>query len=113
MKQSIAFIILFSIACILVLNTNGTPVFEGESTTETVRYRRSPGKGKITVDARVENDEYGGNQRYVKGEYTKRIWGEDKGPHVDGSAYYKRNWGDGPKEDFGGGVMLTVPLGRN
>ncbi|XP_075216668.1 uncharacterized protein LOC142321987 [Lycorma delicatula] len=68
----------------------------------------APGRGNFNIQAQHSSGQGG----FAKGEYNHNIWHGKNGARLDGNAYYQRNWGQpGRREDFGGGVKLTVPIG--
>ncbi|XP_075225626.1 uncharacterized protein LOC142326795 [Lycorma delicatula] len=109
MKLTLAIIfVVFSVIC--VLSTEASPRFDQEFSQ--LRERRSPGKGKFEFDARDERDQNGDSNRYLRGGYQQRLYGDDKGTHVDADAHYQRNFNNhGPRDQHGAGVKLTIPIG--
>ncbi|XP_075225628.1 uncharacterized protein LOC142326799 [Lycorma delicatula] len=117
MKLTLAIIFaVFSVVC--VLSTKALPFYDEENFDqepfEQLRERRSPGKGQFEFDARDERNQHGQNNRYLRGGYQQRLYGDDKGPHVDAEIHYQRNFNNkGPREEHGGSVKVTIPLGGN
>ncbi|RZF40431.1 hypothetical protein LSTR_LSTR011201 [Laodelphax striatellus] len=80
------------------------------------RYRRSPQDGKrgsvVVTGSRTEGRGGAPAQQSVRGEYNHNLWRGKNGATVDANAYYQRNWGGGPRQDYGGGIRATIPFGR-
>ncbi|XP_022193932.1 uncharacterized protein LOC111051695 [Nilaparvata lugens] len=80
------------------------------------RHRRSPQNGKhgsvVVSGSRTEGRGGAPAQQSVRGEYNHNLWRGRNGATVDANAYYQRNWGAGPRHDYGGGIRATIPFGR-
>nr|QCL07880.1 lugensin B [Nilaparvata lugens] len=80
------------------------------------RMRRSPQDGKhgsvVVSGSRTEGRGGAPAQQSVRGDYNHNLWRGKNGATVDANAYYQRNWGAGPRQDYGGGIRASIPFGR-
>ncbi|XP_039283878.1 uncharacterized protein LOC120351287 [Nilaparvata lugens] len=77
------------------------------------RMRRSPQHGSVVVSgSRTEGRGGAPAQQSVRGDYNHNLWRGKNGATVDANAYYQRNWGAGPRHDYGGGIRASIPFGR-
>ncbi|RZF40428.1 hypothetical protein LSTR_LSTR011198 [Laodelphax striatellus] len=80
------------------------------------RMRRSPNddrRGSVVLSGTRTEGQFGRpSQSSVRGDYNHNLWRGKNGATVDANAFYQRNRGGGPKEDYGGGIRASIPFGR-
>ncbi|RZF40429.1 hypothetical protein LSTR_LSTR011199 [Laodelphax striatellus] len=80
------------------------------------RMRRSPQDDKrgsvVLSGSRTEGRGGAPASQSVRGDYNHNLWRGKNGATVDANAFYQRNWGGGPRQDYGGGVRASIPFGR-
>ncbi|RZF40430.1 hypothetical protein LSTR_LSTR011200 [Laodelphax striatellus] len=88
-------------------------VYRSAPEAEHERMRRSPQHGSVVVSgSRTEGRGGAPAQQSVRGEYNHNLWRGKNGATVDANTFYQRNWGGGPRQDYGGGIRATIPFGR-
>ncbi|XP_022193933.1 uncharacterized protein LOC111051696 [Nilaparvata lugens] len=81
------------------------------------RSKRSPQDGErhsvSATASRTEPQMGRPAQNSVRGDYSYNLWrGGKNGATLNANTFYQRNWGAGPKRDYGGGLSVSVPFGR-
>ncbi|XP_039283877.1 uncharacterized protein LOC111051680 [Nilaparvata lugens] len=79
------------------------------------RIRRSPNdkRGSVVLSGTRTEGQFGRpSQSSVRGDYNHNLWRGKNGATVDANAFYQRNRGGGPKQDYGGGIRASIPFGR-